>query len=536
MGLRRFVALLVLLTASAAFADAPGVYAITGGTVHPVSGPAIPNGVVVIREGLIEAVGANVAIPADATTIDVAGAHVYPGLIDAQTSLGFAAPPRRTGGGGGGGAAARTEQAPEPTPDSIAIRNAKISDDDASARRAIGVTTVLTAPTAGVFNGQSVVVNLGEGPIESRVIKSPATMQISFTPRPGFFTAFPNSLMGVIAHIRQTFMDADQHQSARAIYEKNPTGLQRPADNPSLEAMRPVIRRELPVVFMADSELAIRRVQAIAKEFNLRYMISGGRQAYAVANDLKNVPVLVSVKWPAAPTDKQDREDQPLRVIRDRQLAPTTPSVLAKAGVQFALVSGPGKTGDFHPGVRKAIENGLSAADALRATTLAPARILGIDRQLGSLERGKIANIVVSDKPLFEEKSKVTRVFVDGREIRLPADDKAGREGAATAAATPIDGTWSLIVRAPEGNVSIQVTLKVEDGGLTGTFSGDRGSGDIRSGSFTDPTFDFTITTNAQNESEASDWAFTGTVTGNTMEGNVNTTIGTFSFSGSKSE
>ena len=106
MGLRRYVALLVLLTASAAFADAPGVYAITGGTVHPVSGPDIPNGVVVIREGLIEAVGANVAIPADATTIDVAGAHVYPGLIDAQTSLGFAAPPRRTGGGGGGGAAA----------------------------------------------------------------------------------------------------------------------------------------------------------------------------------------------------------------------------------------------------------------------------------------------------------------------------------------------------------------------------------------------------------------------------------------------
>jgi imidazolonepropionase-like amidohydrolase len=535
MGLRRLVAFLAVLAASAALADAPGVYAITGGTVHPVSGPEIASGVVVIRDGLIEAVGANVAIPRDATTIDVGGAHVYPGLIDAQTSLGFAAPARRTGGGGGGGgAAARTEQTPDPTPDSLAIRNAKISDDDAAARRAIGVTTVLTAPTTGVFNGQSVVVNLGQGPIESRVIKSPATMQISFTPRPGFFSAFPNSLMGVIAHIRQTLMDADQHQSARTIYERNPAGLQRPSENPSLEALRPVIRRELPIVFIADSEQAMRRVHALAKEFNLRYIISGGRQGYALANELKNAPVLVSVKWPTAPADKQDREDQPLRVIRDRQLAPTTPSALAKAGVQFALVSGPGKTGDYLPGIRKAVENGLSVDDALRAATISPARILGIDRQLGSLERGKIANVVVSDKPLFDEKAKVTRVFVDGREIRLPADDKTRAAGAAAAAASPIDGTWNLTVSAPEGNTAIQVTLRAEDGGLTGNFSGDRGSGEIRGGTFADNNFEFTITVTAGNESEASDWLFSGSIDGSTMTGTVTSTIGKFAFSGSK--
>lgn len=424
MGLRRLVAFLGFLTASAAFGDAPGVYAITGGTVHPVSGPAIPNGIVVIREGLIESVGANVAIPRDATTIDVAGAHVYPGLIDAQTSLGFTAPARRTGGGpgggGGGGAAASRESTPEPAPDSLAIRTVKITDDDASARRAIGVTTVLTAPTAGIFNGQSAFVNLGEGAIESRVIKSPAAMQVSFNPRPGFFSAFPTSLMGVVAHIRQTFMDADQHQNARTIYERNPAGLQRPADNASLEALRPVMRRELPVVFMADSELAIRRVAALAKELNLRYIISGGRQAYAVAGELKDVPVLVSVKWPAAPTDKQDREDQPLRIIRDRQLAPTTPAVLAKAGVNFALVSGPGKTADYLPGIRKAVENGLSADDALRAVTLSPARIFGIDRQLGSLERGKIANVIVTEGDLFDDKAVIKHVFVNGRAVKVP--------------------------------------------------------------------------------------------------------------------
>ncbi|HJQ39821.1 MAG TPA: amidohydrolase family protein [Thermoanaerobaculia bacterium] len=524
---------LLIFMAPALFADAPGVYAIVGGTVHPVSGPAIENGVVIIRDGLIEAVGKNdLALPRDATPIDVKGAHIYPGLIDAQTSLGFAAPaPRRGGFGGGGGGARRAEETPEPSADTLALRNAKISDDDADARRATGVTTVITAPAGGIFNGQSVALNLGGGPIESRVIKNPAAAQVSFNTRPTW--TYPDSLMGVISYIRQTFMDAQQHSAARGVYERNPSGLRRPVDNPSLEALQPALNRAVPVVFIADSEEMIRRAQRIAAEFKLEYILSGAREAYAMAGELKNVPVLVSVKWPVAPADKDDREDQPLRVIRFRQLAPTTPSALAKAGATFALVSGAGKTGDFLPGIRKAIRNGLSADDALRATTLAPARIFGFDRQLGSLERGKIANVVVSDKPLFDEKAKVTHVFVDGREIRLPKDDK---KPAAETAASPIDGTWNLTVRATQGSVSISVTLRNEDGQLTGTYSGDRGSGDIRGGTFSDGSFEFTISATAQNEAETTDWVFRGTLSGDAMQGNVSTTLGTFDFSGSKSK
>ncbi len=301
MNLRRLVAVfLFLYTAPALLADAPGVYAIVGGTVHPVSGPAIENGVVIIRDGLIEAVGKNdLALPRDATPIDVKGAHIYPGLIDAQTSLGFAAPAPRRGGFGGGGGARRTEETPEPSPDTLAIRDAKISDDDADARRAIGVTTVITAPAGGIFNGQSVVLNLGSGPIESRVIKNPAAAQVSFNTRPTW--TYPDSLMGVISYIRQTLMDAQQHTAARAVYERNPSGLRRPADNPSLEALQPALNRAVPVVFIADSEEMIRRAQRIAAEFNLNYILSGAREAYAMAGELKNVPVLVSVKWPVAP-------------------------------------------------------------------------------------------------------------------------------------------------------------------------------------------------------------------------------------------
>lgn len=524
--------LLLLLLPVAAHAQAPGVYAITGATVHPASGPDIANGTVLIRDGLIEAVGANVTIPPDAAIIEAKGAHVYPGLIDAQTSLGFpsARPQTRRRGGGGQRSAQQQETLPETSPAYVAMRNVNLTEDDLDARRGIGVTTIVTAPAFGIFNGQSAVLNLGTGSAEERIVKAPAAMQISFNPRPAW--TFPDSLMGVIAYIRQTMLDAQQYSAARTIYDKNPTIGQRPATSESLEALQPVLAKSVPVVFVADTELMMRRVQKIANEFGLRYIVSGARQGYRFANDLKaaNVPVLVSVHWPVAPASKEDREEQPLRVIRDRQLAPTTPSVLAKSGVAFALVSGAGKTGDFLPGIRKAIDNGLSTDDALRATTLWPARIFGVDRQLGSLDHGKIANVVISDKPIFDKESKVTRLFVDGREVRLPAPEKRAGESAAS----PVDGTWRLTVRASQGDVAITVTLHNENGALTGTFSGDKGSGDIRSGSVDGSTVEFTLPAKGQSETESSDWVFRGTLDGTSMSGSVTTGLGTFQFSGSK--
>lgn len=534
MRLRRFftgVALLML--AAPLLADAPGVFAITGGTVHPVSGAEIANGVVVIRDGLIEAAGANVAVPADATVIDAKGKHVYPGLIDAQTSLGFpSATPVRRGRGGPPRPSAATEQLPETSPAFLAMREAKLSDDDVDAKRATGVTTILTAPSFGIFNGQSVVLDLGGGTMEQRVIRAGASQQISFNPRPAW--TYPDSLMGVISYIRQSFFDAQQSAAAHAIYDKNPAGNPRPAESPALQALGGVLRRDVPVVFIADSELMMRRAMAIAREFNLRYVLSGARQSYRMPAELKDVPVLVSVKWPTAPAAKEEREEQPLRIIRDRHLAPTSPSALQKSGVLYALVSGPGKTGDFLPGIRKAIDNGLSADDALRAVTLSPARILGLDRQLGSLDKGKIANVVVTDKPIFEKEAKVQRVYIDGREVKLPSEEEKARGRGAAGAAGPLDGSWSLIVKASTGDVNINARFKVEEGRVTGTFSGDRGSGDVLNGTFDGTTLEFTI--NVRQQAEQEGWVFHGTLHGaTTLEGTVATTLGTLPFSGSKS-
>lgn len=532
-----FSVFLLVVAALPAFADAPGVYAITGGTVHPVSGPEIVNGVVVIRDGLIEAVGANVAIPPDASVIDVKGSHVYPGLIDAQTSLGFpsATAPRRRGGGGAGARTPPAETLPETGPSFLAFREAKLSDDDVDAKRSTGVLTIVTAPAFGIFNGQSVALNLSGGTMESRVVRNPATQQISFSPRPAW--TYPDSLMGVISFIRQTFLDAQQYSAARTIYDRNPAGYKRPDESPSLDALGAVLRRDVPIVFVADSELMIRRAEAIAKEFNVRMIVAGARQGYKMADELKSlgVPVLVSTKWPSPPTSKDDREEQPLRVIRDRQLAPTTPAVLARSGVLFALVSGPGKTGDYFPGIRKAIDNGLSADDALRATTINPAKIIGIDRQLGSLDRGKIANIVITDKPIFDKEAKVKRLFVDGRESKVQAEDEKKKPGAAAGEASTtsgLDGSWSFVVKTTAGDANISAILHLENGQISGTFSGDRGSGTVGNGTLDGTTITFSIA--GRGQQEAGDWLFHGTMHGSNMEGTVSTTLGTFPFTGSK--
>jgi hypothetical protein len=331
--------------------------------------------------------------------------------------------------------------------------------------------------------------------------------------------------MGVFAFLRQTFLDAQQHAAARASYERNPAQRRPPADR-SLDALLPVMRREMPVVLNADSDEMIRRALALAREFNLRPIIAGAQQGWKMAGELRDVPVLVAVNWPSAPSSREDRDEQPLRVVRNRVNAPTTPAALARAGARFALVSGSGSAAEFMRGIRKAISSGLSADDALRAVTLTPARIFGVDRQLGSLERGKIANVVITDGPIFNRRTKVTRLFVDGRDIEpKPAEE--------TREASPVNGTWNLTVRTPQGNVTIIVTLRVESGHVSGTFSGDRGSGDISGGIYDRPTLQFTIS--AELDAETHDWVFRGTVDDDTIEGTVSTNLGTLQFSGSKS-
>jgi imidazolonepropionase-like amidohydrolase len=536
--LRLFGALAVgvlIATPLAAQRNSPSTYAITNARLIPVSGPALERGTVVVRNGLIAAIGANVTVPADARVIDGAGMTVYPGLIDAYGSLAL---PRPTGGGGGGGgggfaaqlaaqAAGGGSSGPNSNypsglrPERSAVDQLSADADAFTGPHSAGITAAQTAIGNGVMRGQSAVINLGGTDPFRMVIKSPVAQHIGFS---GAGAGYPGSLMGVITSIRQMFLDAQRYRDWQAAYARNPRGMRRPDPDPALDALQPVLAREQAVVMAANSQREIERALDIAKEFNLRVIIAGGSEAHLVAERLRaeGVPVLLSTNFPrrtAAPA--ADADPEPLRLLRQRAEAPKVPGMLQSAGVRYAFQSG-GITnwGDWLGNARRAVENGLSAEQALRAMTLGSAEILGVADRLGTLEAGKIANLTVASGDLFAEGTRVTHVFVDGvpTEIPAPAAGAAGRGGAP--ARPGADGQWTMAVEVDgqRGNITLSLVQGREQ--LYGFFGGDFGSGEITQGVILeDGSFRFTafLTLHATGE-EAE---FSGAWVGNELAGDV---------------
>ena len=437
---RLIVALTLLLLVSNINAQRSAVdtYAITNARIVTVSGPVIERGTVVIRNGLIAAAGANVNAPPDARVIDGTGLTVYPGLIDSYTDLALppAAPSPSPSPGGGGGFFALTAPRPAIGPNSTQppglqpeVRVEEVirpGGAEIEASRNIGITTALTAPRSGIWMGQSALINLaGETP-QQMIVRSPVAMHVSFTPlRTG---TYPGSLMGVFSTLRQMMLDAQRYRDSLQIYERAPRGTRRPDTDRSLEALVPVIEGRMPVVMLANSEREITRALDLATEFKLRLIIAGGREANRVSERLvkQNVPVLLSLNLPRRTTAALPEADpEPMRVLRERVEAQQTAGKLAKAGVRFAFQSGDLRDmSDLMVNAGRVIENGLIATDALRAFTIWPAEILGVQNQLGSIEAGKIANLTVTRGDLFDRNTRVAHVFIDGR----PVDIKPARD------------------------------------------------------------------------------------------------------------
>ena len=447
--MKRF--LLALVAVCALDAGVPSAIAIRNARIIPVSSPAIPRGTVVLRNGLIEAVGANVTVPADAWVIDGEGLTVYPGLIDALSTLGIpeAAPPAAAGGGGRGGGAARAATIPAPTappargpedrPNTTSwVKAADLvnpSDRRLDSARAAGITTAVTFPTRGIFAGQGAVVDLA-GEKGGDMVVVPSIGQYLTLSSSGFGGGFPGSLMGTIAYIRQVYIDADYYQKAKAQYAKDPRGNPRPVYDRALEGVLESHRVLIPVTRRID----IDRMLRFAAELKLNAVFYGAVEGYRSADLLKNhsVPVLVSLKWPEKPRDSDPEEQDSLRVLENRVNAPSTPAVFAKNGVKFAFYSGGiDRRSDLLRAVKRATDAGLSQEDALRALTLSPAEIYGVSDRLGSIEKGKIANLVITKGDLFQNGSEVKYVIVDGEKFEPGPEEAPANGGRGGAAPTP---------------------------------------------------------------------------------------------------
>lgn len=280
----------------------------------------------------------------------------------------------------------------------------------------------LVAPSRGIFPGFSALVNLAGDRAGEMVVKTPVALHTAFPTSAGS-RSYPASLMGTLAYVKQTFLDARHYRQAWAAYNGGTRGRKRPPYDRALEHLQPAVAGRMPVLLPAQTEGQIRRCLDLGRELELPVLLYGAHEGYRVARLLAEhkAPVLVSAKWPEKERDADLELEESLRTLRLRDRAASTPAALEKAGVRFAFYSeGIANPKDALRNVKKAIDAGLPPDAALRALTLSAAEILGVADLLGSIETGKVANLVVADGDLFDEKTKIKYVFVDGRKFTVP--------------------------------------------------------------------------------------------------------------------
>lgn len=534
--LRLFALGLVFVLGSIPAFAQKGTYAITNARIVTVSGAPISSGTIVLRDGLIESVGTSVKIPADALQIDGSGLTIYPGFIDPGSSLGLPAPQAR-----GRGAAPQPADSDSNSNYSAGLRPSRQAADELKANestfdqvRAEGFTTVLTVGSDKIFNGESVVIDLAGDSVSSMIVKRSFAQHVTFTTERG---TFPGSLMGTFAAIRQMFNDALRLDRMNKMYAQNPRGIPRPESDPELEALIPVVRGEKQIVFNANSEREIIRALDLAKEYSLKAVISGGTESGRVASRLasQKVPVLLSVNLPMRTTSENpDADPETMSVLRMRADALKNASMLKNAGVRFAFQSaGLKNMGDYQKNVGMIVENGLGKDDAIRAMTLSAAELLGVDAQLGSIEAGKIANLVIAKGELLGKDTTLTHVFVDGKMFELPKKKEMPAGSGPAGAMAKAGGIWNVTVEAPGVSVPLTMNLVQSGNTLTGTISSSMFStAQIRNGrvSATGMTFD----TSVDFQGTSLSLSFTGTINGDNIEGTIQTGQGPATFSGSR--
>src|SRR5437588_2208902 len=374
--------------------------AITGGTVYPVSGPKLGNATVLIRDGKIVAVGAGVAAPSDARRIDAQGKWVTPGLIDGASQLGLveigAVAGTREGTLRGDTIAAAFNVAEGINPASVLIPVTRIE----------GITTALAAPSGNLVSGQAVLIDLAGGTIEQMLVKSPAGIVADLS-ETGKAEA-GGSRAGAADRLRRVFRDALQYERRRPDFSRaqmQPLS----ASAANLEALLPVLHGQEPFIAYANRRSDIETALRLAREFKLRLVLAGAQEAWQIAGALARagVPALVE------PLDNIPSYDA--LGVRYENAA-----LLARAGVKVALMeTDTHNARNLRQEAGNAVAYGMTWEQALRAVTLSPAWIFGVADRYGSLEPGKVANVVVWSGDPFEFTTGVEHVLIRGKEVSL---------------------------------------------------------------------------------------------------------------------
>jgi imidazolonepropionase-like amidohydrolase len=381
-------------------------YAIKNAKIVTVTGPVIPTGTILIQDGKIAAVGANISVPGNARVIDAKGLTAYPGMIDPHTAMGLQEI-------GSVGATQDVTEMGDINPHIRAAAAINPLSEHVEITRANGITTVGSLPRGGLIAGQGAVINLNGWVLKDMLVKDSALMVINY-PRDVNLAANATDRQRRDAEdtrkksldlLRQTLKDA---QAFAKIVDARPAEAE---SNPVLRALVPVVKGQEPALFNVDTESEIKGALDLADEFKLKAILSGCAEAWKVVNLLKskNVPVILG-----AVLDSPRDDSYPYDVNY------TTAAVLTKAGVKVAFTSDSTSSArdlPWHAGMSVAF--GLPKEEALKAVTINAAQILGIDSQTGSISEGKIANIMLTDGDPLEHATKLKYLFVGGKSVEL---------------------------------------------------------------------------------------------------------------------
>ena len=460
---------------SSARAEPPHTLAITGVRIVTGDGRIVERGTILIDGGRIVELGEDVAVPAYAEVLDAAGRVAYPGFIDAHSRLGIPQAERpekerrrvedespdpkqgplsetRAANRRGVRPEARAEVLYAPSPEAL------------EKHRQAGFTAALVSPGKGILAGTSAAVNLSDSPIRRTILATGVAQHAGFAAgEPG---SYPGSLLGIIAQFRQAMHDARWYVQTRRHAARHPRTTRRPPLDRALDALQPVLTGRVPLIFQADTEDEIRRALDLAEEFNVNLIISGAAEAWRLTDQLKarRVPVIVSLDFPEEPeygkknrkkkepqqtptsqsaaesttrpaddTGEQERVYEPLKLRRERRRLweEKVGNVirLHEAGIEFSFSTIEfDKPAEMFDNLRLVLERGLPVEAALAALTRRPARLLGLDKQLGLIAPGRPANITIWDKPLGEPDAKARWVVVDGYKFDL--DPEAAHKAA----------------------------------------------------------------------------------------------------------
>ncbi|WP_257668738.1 amidohydrolase family protein [Parapedobacter tibetensis] len=460
--------------------ERPQFFAFTNANIVVKAGEVIQNGTLLVHGQRIAALGKNQTIPKGYVTVDLQGKFIYPSFIDAFSEYGQPKESRSSSGQQGFGG--RREQVFESTkkgpygwneairPETAAKKTFTVDQKQSEELKKIGFGAVQSIVRDGIARGSSVVATLADTRDNEVIILPEAGAHYSFS-KGSAQTSYPSSLMGSIALLRQTYYDSEWYEKKQDEY------------NISLEAFGKL--QSLPQFFEVDDMLDILRADKIAKEFGKSYIIKTGGNEYQRIEDIKvtNASLIVPLNFPKAydVEDPADARNVTLAQLKHWEMAPANPALLQKAGIQFAISPvGLDNLRDFWGNLHLALDNGLSQEHALRALTEIPAEMLGVSDKLGTLEKGKLANFIITSDTLFKEGTVIHENWVQGKKFvatKSSAQDITGEY----ATQLPNIGRAKLLIQDKRGK--LEVLLKV-GGDTTDIKVASSRSGDLMSFSF----------------------------------------------------